>query len=89
MGSPRIQACYSSLTTARSASMRQLMRDEWPREGRDRYGGFESGLRQADGRKKVAYAGFRLPIVARRAAAPTAWRGAPTPARATRAHAHA
>jgi hypothetical protein len=43
-----------------------LMRDDLPREGRDRYGGFESGLRYADGERKRAYNGFRLPLVARR-----------------------
>jgi hypothetical protein len=43
-----------------------LMRDDLPRRGRDRFGGFESGLRRSDGRKKVAYGGFRLPMVARR-----------------------
>ena len=44
-----------------------LMRDDLPRNGSNRYGGFESGLRRADGRKKVAYGAFRLPMVARRA----------------------
>jgi hypothetical protein len=45
-----------------------LMRDDWPRTGnkRERYGGFESGLRYADGRIKPVYEGFRLPLVARR-----------------------
>jgi len=43
-----------------------LMRDDLPRQGSNRYGGFESGLRRSDGRKKVAYGGFRLPMVARR-----------------------
>jgi len=43
-----------------------LMRDDLPRRGPNRYGGFESGLRLADGRKKVAYRAFRLPMVARR-----------------------
>jgi hypothetical protein len=42
-----------------------LMRDDLPRSGSNRYGGFESGLRLASGRKKVAYRGFRLPLVAR------------------------
>ena len=42
-----------------------LMRDDLPRRGSNRYGGFESGLRLASGRKKVAYRGFRLPLVAR------------------------
>ncbi len=41
-----------------------LMRDDLPRSGSDRFGGFESGLRYANGRKKLAYDGFRLPLVA-------------------------
>ena len=44
-----------------------LMRDDRPRRGSNRFGGFESGLRFANGRKKLAYRGFRLPLVARRA----------------------
>jgi hypothetical protein len=44
-----------------------LMRDDLPGRGRNRYGGFESGLRFAGGRKKKAYRAFRLPMVARRA----------------------
>ena len=43
-----------------------LMRDDLPRSGADRFGGFESGLRYANGRKKAAYDGFRLPLVADR-----------------------
>ena len=46
-----------------------LMRDDLPRPGRralQRYGGFESGLRHSGGKRKWAYAGFRLPLVARR-----------------------
>ena len=43
-----------------------LMRDDLPGRGRNRYGGFESGLRFADGRKKLSYRGFRLPMVAQR-----------------------
>ena len=43
-----------------------LMRDDEPRRGSNRYGGFESGLRFAGGRKKLSYRGFRLPLVARR-----------------------
>jgi hypothetical protein len=41
------------------------MRDDLPRPGPalQRYSGFESGLRFADGRKKPAYDGFRLPLV--------------------------
>jgi hypothetical protein len=42
-----------------------LMRDDRPRRGSNRYGGFESGLRFHDGRKKLSYRGFRLPLVAR------------------------
>jgi hypothetical protein len=42
-----------------------LMRDDMPRKGSNRYGGFESGLRTSSGRKKLAYQGFRLPLVAR------------------------
>ncbi len=43
-----------------------LMRDDKPRSGADRYGGFESGLRYADGRKKKSYEAYRLPLVAKR-----------------------
>jgi hypothetical protein len=43
-----------------------LMRDDLPRRGSDRFGGFESGLRRSNGRKKLAYRAFRLPMVARR-----------------------
>jgi hypothetical protein len=43
-----------------------LMRDDAPRRGSNRFGGFESGLRFAGGRKKLSYRGFRLPLVARR-----------------------
>lgn len=44
-----------------------LMRDDNPHKGSIyvRYSGFESGLRLADGAAKMAYAGFRLPLVAR------------------------
>jgi len=50
-----------------------LMRDDTPRKGprTDRYSGFESGLRFANGRAKLAYEGFRLPLVADRAGART------------------
>ncbi len=43
-----------------------LMRDDKPRKGTaaQRYGGFETGLRFHDGRKKPAYDGFRLPLAA-------------------------
>jgi Cellulase (glycosyl hydrolase family 5) len=45
-----------------------LMRDDLPRAGSvlERYGGFESGLRTSDGKPKLAYDGFRLPLVATR-----------------------
>ncbi len=44
-----------------------LLRDDQPRPGPadERYGGFETGLRRADGRAKRAYDGFRLPLVVR------------------------
>jgi hypothetical protein len=44
------------------------MRDSDPTPGvpaEMRYGGFESGLRHSDGEPKLAYEGFRLPLVAR------------------------
>jgi hypothetical protein len=43
-----------------------LMRDDDPRPGSRyaRYSGFESGLRGSGGKAKLAYAGFRLPLVA-------------------------
>ena len=49
-----------------AAISQYLMRDDMPRKGSNRYGGFESGLRRSNGRKKVAYGAFRLPVVARR-----------------------
>jgi hypothetical protein len=39
-----------------------LMSDDPPRTDGYRYGGFESGLRSADGKPKPAYEGFRLPL---------------------------
>ena len=39
-----------------------LMSDDPPRSDGYRYGGFESGLRSADGKAKPAYEGFRLPL---------------------------
>ena len=39
-----------------------LMSDDPPRSSGYRYGGFESGLRSADGKEKPAYKGFRLPL---------------------------
>jgi hypothetical protein len=60
-----------------------LMRDDQPRAGGGfaRYGGFESGLRLADGRKKLAYEGFRLPLVAVRGHTRTTLWGLVRPAR--------
>jgi hypothetical protein len=45
-----------------------LMRDDAPRPGprRQRYSGFESGLRHANGRPKRSYEGYRLALVAKR-----------------------
>jgi hypothetical protein len=45
-----------------------LMRDDAPRPGprRQRYSGFESGLRHSDGTPKRAYEGYRLALVAKR-----------------------
>src|SRR3954454_7465153 len=45
-----------------------LMRDDKPRKGSRaiRYSGFESGLRTSGGKAKLAYNGFRLPLVADR-----------------------
>lgn len=56
----------------RVASFAQyLLRDDNPRRGpvADRYSGFETGLRAADGRDKPALAAFRLPLVVRRVGA--------------------
>ena len=42
-----------------------LLGDDRPRKARsrvERYGGFESGLRRANGKKKPSYAAFRLPL---------------------------
>lgn len=39
-----------------------LMSDDAPRTSGYKYGGFESGLRDADGKEKPAYHGFRLPL---------------------------
>ncbi len=50
----------------RVASFSQyLLRDD-PATRRGLYGGFESGLRRANGRAKPALAGFRLPLAVRR-----------------------
>ncbi|MEA2418015.1 MAG: hypothetical protein QOE60_221, partial [Thermoleophilaceae bacterium] len=60
-----------------------LMRDDQPRPGNqfERYGGFESGLRLADGTKKLSYEGFRLPLVAARGHSRTTLWGLVRPAR--------
>lgn len=42
-----------------------LLRDD-PATGEDSYGGFETGLRFADGKAKPSYRGFRLPLSARK-----------------------
>ncbi|MEA2123658.1 MAG: hypothetical protein QOI80_440 [Solirubrobacteraceae bacterium] len=47
-----------------AAISQYLMRDDLARSGSDKYGGFESGLRYANGKKKKAYEAFRLPVVA-------------------------
>jgi hypothetical protein len=49
-----------------AAFSQYLMRDDDPRPGSAyaRYSGFESGLRGSTGKAKLAYAGFRLPLVA-------------------------
>jgi Cellulase (glycosyl hydrolase family 5) len=39
-----------------------LMSDDLPRSGRDRFGGFESGLRHSNGRRKPSYAAFANPL---------------------------
>jgi len=51
----------------RVASFSQyLMSDDPPRSDGYKYGGFESGLRDASGKEKPAYKGFRLPLAAER-----------------------
>jgi len=49
-----------------AAFSQYLMRDDDPRPGSTyaRYSGFESGLRSSSGKAKLAYGGFRLPLVA-------------------------
>jgi hypothetical protein len=49
-----------------AAFSQYLMRDDNPHKGSIyvRYSGFESGLRGSNGKAKLAYAGFRLPLVA-------------------------
>jgi hypothetical protein len=64
-----------------------LMRDDPPRTDADsifgRYAGFESGLRTSDGKPKVAYSGFRLPLAAIRGARHTTLWGLVRPADGT------
>jgi hypothetical protein len=43
-----------------------LMTDDAAGKGKDKYGGFESGLRTTGGKAKPSYDGFRLPVVAER-----------------------
>jgi hypothetical protein len=59
-----------------------LMRDDLPRAGGThlRYSGFESGLRHSGGAAKLAYDGFRLPLVAERGRRTRLW-GLVRPAR--------
>ena len=59
-----------------------LLRDDLPREGSlsQRYGGFESGLRHSGGEAKIAYDGFRLPLVAERGSRSTRLWGLVRPA---------
>jgi hypothetical protein len=39
-----------------------LLKDDKPKKSGYRYGGFETGLRRSDGRKKPSYESFRLPL---------------------------
>ncbi len=60
-----------------------LMRDDFPRENLPesrRYSGFESGLRGSGGEAKLAYEGFRLPLVALRGSRRTTLWGLVRPA---------
>jgi hypothetical protein len=45
-----------------AAFSQYLLSDDPPRSEGYKYGGFESGLRSADGKAKPAYEGFRLPL---------------------------
>ena len=45
-----------------AAFSQYLISDDPPRSEGYKYGGFESGLRSADGKTKPAYEGFRLPL---------------------------
>jgi hypothetical protein len=63
------QAAYRSIAehiayvNSRVAAFSQyLMRDDKPRKTGYRYGGFETGLRRSNGRKKPSYESFRLPL---------------------------
>jgi hypothetical protein len=65
---PEYQAVSERIARSnlRVASFSQyLLRDD-PPTGPDQYGGFESGLRFADGRAKPSYDGWRLPLAVRR-----------------------
>jgi Cellulase (glycosyl hydrolase family 5) len=59
-----------------------LMRDDLPHPGSvvERYSGFESGLRTSDGKPKLSFEGFRLPLVATRGARSTSLWGLVRPA---------
>jgi hypothetical protein len=60
-----------------------LLRDDVPIAGKTggaRFGGFESGLRTAEGRAKPALPGFRLPLVAERSGGKVALWGMARPA---------
>lgn len=59
-----------------------MMRDDLPRAGSaaQRYGGFESGLRHSGGKLKLAFEGFRLPLVAERGKRSTSLWGLVRPA---------
>ena len=54
-----------------AAFSQYLMSDDPPRSSGYRYGGFESGLRTADGKEKPAYKGFRLPLAVEATGQPT------------------
>jgi hypothetical protein len=63
------QAAFRSIAehiayvNSRVASFSQyLMRDDKPRKTGYRYGGFETGLRRSNGKKKPSYESFRLPL---------------------------
>ena len=59
-----------------------LLHDDLPRAGSAsaRYSGFESGLRHSDGRAKLSYDAFRLPLVARRSGSKVSLWGIARPA---------